>query len=179
MKFADTNGKMINVYNQLNNVYDQQYMEHKDQDGFFNCFKGLMDRSLDSEVYSYICIRAHNNEYFFSKIPLMNMLDYANSKGIPVWTEKKLLDFLRAKDEASFSEINWKDNRLSFEINSSLNHDSKITCMIPNTYNGKKITKITSNGEIQNFTVSSIKGFDYAWLTFILGSTYSMVVSYL
>ena len=178
MKFADTNGKMINVYNQLNNVYDQQYMEHKDQEGFFNCFKGLMDRSLDNEVYSYICIRAHNNEYFFSKIPLMNMLDYANNKGVPVWTEKKLLDFLKAKDEATFDEITWKDNRLSFEINSSLNHDSKITCMIPNTYNGKKITKITSNGEIHNFTVNSIKGFDYAWLTVKPGSTYSMVVSY-
>src|SRR5690606_38265953 len=36
MKFADEHGKTIDVYQQLNNVYDQQYMEHKDKDGYFN-----------------------------------------------------------------------------------------------------------------------------------------------
>ncbi len=83
MRFADIRGSVINVYQQLNSVYDQQYMEHKDQDGFFNCFQGLMDRSLNNEVYSFICVKAHNAEYFFSKIPLMKMLDYANDRGIP------------------------------------------------------------------------------------------------
>ena len=33
MKFADLRGNVINVYQQLNNVYDQQYMEHNDKDG--------------------------------------------------------------------------------------------------------------------------------------------------
>ena len=64
---------------------------------YYNCFKGLMDRSLDNEVYSFISVKAHNNEYYFSEKPLMKMLDYANSKGIPVWTELKLLDFLKQK----------------------------------------------------------------------------------
>ena len=131
MKFADINGHIINVYQQLNNLYDQQYMEHKDQEGYYNCFKGLMDRSLDNEVYSYISVRAHNNEYYFSKTPLMKALDYANSKGIPVWTELNLLDFLKAKDEATFTDINWSNSRLSFKIKSSLTHSNGLSYMIP------------------------------------------------
>ena len=114
MKLADESGAVLNIYQHLNNVYDQQYMEHKDSLGFYNCFKGLMDRSLNNEVYSYISVKAHNNEYYFSKIPLMNMLNYARDNGIPVWTPVKLLDFLKAKDEAAFSKIKWKGkNQLS------------------------------------------------------------------
>ena len=71
-------------------------------------FQGLVDRSLKQGIYSFISIKSHNNEYFFSRIPLMHMLDYANEHHIPVWTAEKLLDFLQMKDEASFKNINWK-----------------------------------------------------------------------
>ena len=179
MKFADINGNIINVYQQLNNVYDQQYMEHKDQEGYYNCFKGLMDRSLDNEVYSYISVRAHNNEYYFSKVPLMKALDYANNKGIPVWTELKLLNFLKAKDEATFTDIKWTKNHLSFKIKSSLTHENGLTCMIPYLYNGKKINKIASNGVSQSYILKSIKGFNYAMLIIKPGLNYSMVASYI
>ncbi len=178
MKFADVNGKVINVFQQLNNVYDQQYMEHKDQDGYYNCFKGLMDRSLNDEVYSFISVRAHNNEYYFSKIPLMNSLDYANSKGIPVWTELKLLEFLRVKEEASFTDINWTDNQLSFKIKSSLTHDNGLSCLLPYAYNGTAINKITVNGVTQPLSVKSIKGYKYGMVTIKSGFNYSLVVSY-
>ena len=178
MKFADMNGKVINVFQQLNNVYDQQYMENKDQDGYYNCFKGLMDRSLNDEVYSFISVRAHNNEYYFSKIPLMNSLDYANSKGIPVWTELKLLEFLRVKEEASFTDINWTDNQLSFKIKSSLTHDNGLSCLLPYAYNGTAINKITVNGVTQPLSVKSIKGYKYGMVTIKSGFNYSLVVSY-
>jgi hypothetical protein len=178
MKFADSNGKVINVFQQLNNVYDQQYMEHKDQDGYYNCFKGLMDRSLDDEVYSLICVRAHNNEYYFSKVPLMKSLDYANSKGIPVWTEERLLDFLRAKEEATFTDVHWASNQLSFKIKSSLTCSSGLTCMIPNVYGGKMIEKITINGVAQTYAVKLVKGSYYGFVMIKPGSPYHLVINY-
>ncbi len=178
MKFANLQGNVIDLYQHFNNVYDQQYMEHDDKDGFYNCFKGLLDRSVDSEIYSFVSVKAHNAEYFFSEKPLMKMLDYANSKHIPVWTEIKLLDFLRAKNEASFSDIAWKSNKLSFKIRSSLTHTNSITYMIPFVYNGKQINKITSNGVSQIYSVRSIKGQQYALVTMSLGSVYNVVVGY-
>jgi len=178
MKFSNLRGSIINVYQQLNNVYDQQYMEHDDKDGFYNCFKGLMDRSLNNGVYSFISVKAHNAEYFFSEIPLMKMLDYANSKKVPVWTQLKLLDFLKAKDEATFKNIDWINNRLSFKIKSPITHSNGLSYLVPYLYNGKKIGKITSNGLPQSYSIELIKGFEYAWLTIKPGSDYSIVIDY-
>lgn len=178
MKFADADGQIIDVYQQLNNVYDQQYMEHKDQDGYYNAFKGIMDRSLHDEVYSSISVRAHNNEYFFSEIPLMKMLDYANENGIPVWTELQLLDFLKAKDEASFTNVTWGDQTLSFEIQSSLEHERGITCLIPAVFDGTRINKVSINGEEHTFAIRSMKGNDYAWITVKPGVNYRIVADY-
>jgi hypothetical protein len=178
MKFASNEGGVINIYQHLCNVYDQQYMEHKDSTGFYNCFKGLMDRSLNNEAYSCISIKAHNNEYFFSKTPLMNMLDYAAGNGIPVWTTVKFLDFLKAKDEAVFTDINWAKDQLSFNIKSSLTHTNGLTCMVPYVYNGKKISKITVDGITQSYPVKSIKGFDYAMITVKPGVNHNLVIDY-
>ncbi len=179
MKFANAQGRLINVYQHLNNVYDQQYMENKDPDGYFNCFKGLMDRSLNNEVYSYISVKAHNDEYHFSKVPLMNMLDYANSKHIPVWTAHKLLDFLKAKEDAAFKNIRWSQNKLSFSIQSTLAHTNGLTTLIPHLYNGKKISKITVNGLPQAYSVRSVKGYDYAMFTVKPGLGYNLEISYI
>ncbi|MEP7318943.1 MAG: hypothetical protein ABI921_09370, partial [Panacibacter sp.] len=179
MKLATADGAVVNIYQHLNNVYDQQYMEHKDSTGFYNCFKGLMDRSLKNEVYSYISIKAHNDEYFFSKTPLLNMLDYAKQHNIPVWTPVKLLDFLKAKDEAVFTNIKWSDNnRLSFKIKSALNHSNNFTCMVPYRFNTKKIIEITVNGLKQSYLINQVKGFDYAFLTIKPGADYSIEVTY-
>ncbi len=178
MKFAGADGRVIDVYQQLNNVYDQQYMEHKDQDGFFDCFKGLMDRSLNNEVYSYICIRAHNNEYFFSKVPLMNMLDYANTKGIPVWTERKLLDFLKMREEASITNTAWSRSKLSFDLSSSLTHSNNLTVLLPNDFDNKTIKGILKNNNEASFIIREVKGSTYAFLSVEPGADYSIVVNY-
>ncbi|TKK65140.1 hypothetical protein FC093_20970 [Ilyomonas limi] len=178
IKYANLQGDVIDVYQHFNNVYDQQYMEHDDKDGFFNCFKGLVDRSLDAEIYSFVSVKAHNAEYFFSEKPLGKMLDYANSKNIPVWTEIKFLDFMRAKDEASFKDITWNNNQLSFSIQSALRHTSGITCMIPFVSKGKKISSITSNGANQKYAVRWIKGYQYVLVTVSPGAAYNIVATY-
>ena len=178
MKFADADGNIINVYQQLNNVYDQQYMEHKDQDGYFLAFKGLMDRSIDDGVYSTISVRAHNNEYFFSKIPLMKMLDYANAKHIPVWTELQLLNFLKARDESEFRNVQFQNNQLSFTFHSSYQTDAKITAMIPLLFNGKKIQQMDIDGNPGKYFLQNVKGVEYAFVPLTTGTSKQITVTY-
>jgi hypothetical protein len=178
MKFADAGGKTINVYQHFNAVYDQEYNESHDPEGFFNCFKGLMDRSLHNEVYSFISVKSHNDEYYFSKTPLMKMLSYANSQKVPVWTELKLLEFIKMKDQASFTGISWEKDRLSFNLNSSLNHSHGLTFMVPNHYGDKKIQGITINDKDQSYITRRVKGTEFALSTVQPGETYSVVVKY-
>lgn len=178
MKFADSKGRILDIYQQLNNVYDQLYMENKDPDGFFNCFKGLMDRSLYNEVYSAISVKAHNDEYYFSKEPLFRMISYAKENGIPVWTAAKLLDFMRMKDEATFSNIGWREDHLSFRLNSALRHTHGLSVMVPAGFSRMRIKKITRDGNEQPYILRSVKGSEYAFITVIPGYNYDFTAVY-
>jgi hypothetical protein len=178
MKFADVNGHIINVYQQLNAVYDQEYNESHDPAGFYNCFKGLMDRSLQNEVYSFISVKSHNDEYYFSKAPLMKMLAYAISNGIPVWPALKLLDFIKVRDEATFTDISWTNSTLSFKLNSSLTYRNGLTVMVPFNFGERKVKEIIINGKDARFFRRAVKGLDYALLTVKPGSNYSILVNY-
>jgi hypothetical protein len=178
MKYTNAKGETINVYQHFNAVYDQQYNELHDPEGFYNCFKGLVDRSLSDEIYSFVSIKSHNDEYYFSKEPLLKMLEYANSKNVPVWTAAKLLDFIKMKDEASFSDKNWPNNKLSFTLNSKLKHSNGLTFMLPASYTGNKLKEVVKNGSTTPFTIKKVKGSDYAFITVQGGENYSVVASY-
>jgi hypothetical protein len=177
MKFANGDGRILNIYQQLNNVYDQQYMEHKDQEGYFNAFKGIMDRSLHDEVYSTICVRAHNNEYFFSEIPLMKMLTYAKSNNIPVWSELTWLQFLQAKDEASFQNIRWTGTQLSFDVHSALPFGRDLSVLVPYRFEGRMVNQVLS-GDRSGYEVITIKGREYARVYCSAGENTAVKVMY-
>lgn len=178
MKFADSRGKVIDVYQQLTPIYDQEYTESHDPEGFFNAFKGLMDRSIQNGVYSFISAKAHNDEYYFSKAPLMKMLEYSRSNGIPVWTALKLLEFVKMRDQATFSGIGWTGSRLNFTLNSSLEHSSGLSFMVPLDYNNRKVEGITLNGNELPFVINIVKGRRYAMATVRPGENHSVVVKY-
>jgi hypothetical protein len=159
-------------------VYDQQYNESHDPEGFYNCFKGLMDRSINNDVYSFISVKSHNDEYYFSKSPLLKMLAYANQNKIPVWTEMKLLDFIKMKDEATFSLINLKDHKLTFNINSVIKNSNGLTFMVPLKFEDLRIQKITIDGKDSRFTTRTVKGSEYAFATVESGINHSIIVNY-
>jgi hypothetical protein len=178
MKYAGSTGKIINVYQHVNAVYDQQYNESQNPDGFYECFRGLADRSLHQEVYSFISIKSHNDEYYFSKAPLMKMLAYANSHNIPVWTADRLLDFIKMKDEASFSHIHWTNNRLTFELSSSLKSSGGLTFILPVKHGLANIGMIKVNGKEIPSKTAYIKGHAYALLTVTAGRNYRISADY-
>ena len=178
MKFCDTDGKLVNVYQHVNNVYDQQYMELEDKQGFFECFKGLLDRSIDEDIYSYVSIKAHNDEYYFSKEPLLKMLDYAKAKKIPVWTESKLLGFLKAKDALTFENFNWKNKTLAFDIKSPLACEPYVTITIPALFKNKKIKKIVIDGKETASSYRTIRKTSYAVFNIATGKNYEVKVLY-
>lgn len=178
MKFADRDGAIINIYQLLNNVYDQQYMENRDPDGFYACFKELVDKSLDSEVYSFVTVKSHNDEWYFSALPVSKMLDYSKGRAVPVWTAQKLADFLEAKDEASFNDLKWSGHRLSFEICSSVKGGSGLGCMLPYVYYNRKVDKIMVDGVETPFFIRSVKGVDYAMINVMPGKNYIVNVGY-
>ena len=178
MKFADESGRIIDVYQLFNNTYDQQYMEAKDKEGYYESFRGILDRSLDSGIYSVSCIRAHNNEYFFSREPLLRILDYANQRKVPVWPVSKVLEFERCRDDAKMTDIVWKANILRFSIRSSLRIADSLTCMIPLEHGDLKISGLETDGAVCPFSIRKIKGVQYVLFNVRTGTLHQCVVRY-
>lgn len=178
MKFAHPEGKTLNIYQRFNAVYDQQYMESEAADEFFYSFKGLLDRSLNEEIYSIVSIKAHNNEYYFSKVPLMKMLGYAKKNGVPVWTAEQLLDFLKTKDESTFTEITWADKTLKFKLVSPLQNKSGLSVLIPAKNENLTLHSLKVNGQDRSINLQKIKGYDYALFTVEPGATYEISGGY-
>lgn len=178
MKFVDHDGRVLDIYQLLTNVYDQQYMENDDPQGYFYCFKGLLDRSLDEQVFSFISVKAHNDEYWFTRMPLLKMLDYANSRGVPVWTAARLLNFLQMKDQAAFSDFRWSNGRLSFKLTSALKNADGLTFLLPVRHGMMRIADISVNGSSVPINHKLIKGYDYARVTVGPGRDYSISAMY-
>ena len=178
MKFASSGGKILNIYQHLNNVYDQQYKENKDTTGFFDCFKGLMDRSMDEEVYSFISVKSHNDEYAFSRKPLLQMLEYAKNRNVPVWTASELLDFLKVKEAASFKDFKWSGDKLSFRLISPVEGKAGLTFFIPAENENRTVSEVNIDGQSELYYLRSFKGKDYAFLTVRPGKDYEISVFY-
>ena len=78
----------------------------------------------------------------------------------------------------AFSEIKFRNNKLSFRLNSSLKHSNGLTFMVPYRYGDKKIDGISCDEKGISFIVRSVRGTDYAFVTVKPGENYSILVNY-
>lgn len=178
MKLSDHRGTVFDIYQLPNNVYDQEYMEANDPDGFFGCFKTIMDRSLNSGAYSWIHLKSHRAEWGFSRVPVLRMLDYANTNGIPVVTAKKCLDFMWMKDNARFTDIEWSRDRLSFTLESPRDAGVGLTFMVTVSHAGKTLKRVTADGKPADYTPRSVKGREYVLVTVHGGERHTIRAEY-
>ena len=96
-------------------------------------------------------------------------MDYANSRGVPIWSAEKLLDFLQARNQARTENILWNGTQLTFDFN-ALSPYNGLTLMVPAQAGGNDLLSIESGGNPVSFTIETIKGYDYALFTASNGS---------
>ncbi len=178
MKFATSGGDILNIRQHLNNVYDQQYNENHDPEGFFMCFRGIVDRSLNEGIYSYVSIKSHNDEYGFSKLPLLRMIAYANGKSVPVTTVAALSDFLLSRDDIRFTSVRMSGRTLRFRIESGIKSKLRPSFIIPWSYSGSSVSKVRIEGKDVPFGKFVSRGLEYALCVTESGSNLNIEVEY-
>jgi hypothetical protein len=174
MRFSDAGGRILNIYQSNTQVPDETWQKENIES---KC-KTLIDRSLDEENFTYINANFHTWYWGECRQPGLRVLDYCNSRGVPVWTAEKVLDFLKMKDEASFADLNWSKNHLTFRLTAPKQHSSGLTFMIPANHGQMKIKHIALNGQESPFELIIIKGSEYASLTVPAGNAYNISVNY-
>jgi hypothetical protein len=178
MKFAASDGRVIKIWQHLNNVYDQQYNENHDPRGFFEAFKGLMDRSIDNDVWSFISVKSHNDEYYFSKEPLLRMISYAHKRSIPVWTAARLADFLEKREDSVISGLCFDGSDLLFTFGPVGEGQDKLSLVIPFAFGSEKIRTIKVNDTEGSFVKKNLRGKEYAFLKINDPGTHKIKISY-
>lgn len=173
MKFINPAGEVLDIYESLTQLPDEQWLEGN----LFNNFKILLDRSLDSEGYTFINVNLHTDRWkAWSRAEGLQLMDYANLRKVPMWTARQTLNFLQRRDAAEFVSIDWANNQLSFQLRVPIAGNG-LTCMIPKKFGDGTISDVSRNGESQLYTVQSIKGSDYAMIPAMSG-TNRFVVTY-
>jgi hypothetical protein len=171
MKFSDENGQVLDIYQANTQLPDEWW-----GGGIDNTFQTLIDRSIDQEAYAFLTANFHPPSYGGYQADAGNAMAYANSRGVPIWSAEMLLDFLLMRDGASFENITWADDQLSFRLNAP-DPGEGLTVMVPNEYQGASLTGITKDGASESYTVETIKGREYALVTTASG-VYDFLASY-
>ena len=175
MKFADASGRILNVYQSNTQLPDETWLEENIE----SKSKTLIDRSLDEENYAYINANYHTWYWGECREPGLRVLDYCNSRGVPIWTAEKVYEFLKMKDQASFSDIEWSENTLTFNLSSGIPNPDGLTILISAVHGNLKISSVAIDGHIRQFEHRTIKGNEYASITVNSGKDYTISVSYL
>jgi hypothetical protein len=164
MRFADESGNTLNIFQSVTQLPDERWFQD-----IAAAFKTLIDASIDQGYYGFLNANFHPANYAEYKTAADSMMDYANSRGVPIWSAEKLLDFLQARNQARTENILWDGTNLSFNFDAVSPYNG-LTLMIPALAGSKNLKSITTGGNSVSFTIETIKGYTYALFTASTGS---------
>ena len=156
MRFSDENGAILDIFQSTTQLPDETWGQNIN-----NTFKTLIDRSIDQGYYGFLNANFHPPSYGSYQTVAGNMMSYANSRGVPIWSAEKLLDFLQARNQARIQNQSWNGTQLTFDFN-ALTPYTGLTLMIPAQAGGNNLLSLTKGGTPISFNIEMVKGYDYA-----------------
>ncbi|MGW0230856.1 DUF4082 domain-containing protein [Actinopolymorpha singaporensis] len=155
MRFADTDGSTIDVYQavtQMTDESDQTYPFTVDQLltnatgplGYYGAFTANMHTDLPTEPQSDALISS------------------ARSHEVPIISGKQLLTWLDGRNASAFGKVVWNGNTLSFSITGGTGSNG-LTGMLPTAGpGGSVLSGLSMAGSGVDYTTSTVKGLEYA-----------------
>jgi hypothetical protein len=169
MRFADTDGSMIDIYQAMTQMTDESGQAYPFTPNT------LLDNALGSAgYYGAFTANMHTDS---ATIPQNDaLIASAKTRGVPIVSGKQMLDWIDGRNGSTYSSINWNANTLSFTVGVGTGANG-LTGMLPTAGpNGTQLTSITRAGTPLTYTSSTIKGLEYATFAATSGSysaTYS------
>ena len=189
MKYVRTDGTLTAVYQQLTEMADDHLFT--DMGGYEGLTgaqavalsQSLIDASLAGN-YSALTDIHHTDNYGdlnYPELPiwLTGDIDYARSKGVPVWNADQWLSFTQVRHDANFSNIAWNASSgvLSFSIAMTATSGITPTTILPLTYANKPLAAVTLDGMTYPFTAQTIKSTNVAFVSMPAGN-HSVTATY-
>ncbi len=164
LRFSDENGQILDIFQATTQLPDETWFA-----SISTQFKTLIDRSVDQGYYGFLTANFHPPSYGTYQTAADSMMDYANARGVPIWSAEQLNDFLRARNQARTQNMSWNGTLLNFDFNALIPYN-ELTLMIPAKAGGHSLASLEIGSTSVPYTITTIKGYDYALFTAANGS---------
>jgi fibronectin type 3 domain-containing protein len=169
MRFADTNGSLINVYEANTNMTDESGQS----------YPSTVDSLLDNAVgplgyYGAFGTNIHND----NPAPQADdeaIVASAQARGVPLISYKQLLDWTDGRNASTIRALNWNSGTFTFSTTVGAGANGLQT-MLPSQGPAGTLSALTCGGTPKAYTLQVIKGIQYAMFDTVTGTcqaTYS------
>ncbi|MGW4645268.1 Ig-like domain-containing protein [Kitasatospora sp. NPDC004289] len=160
MKFADTDGSLIDVYQATTQLTDES---GQSEPGTVNT---LLNAAYGAQGY-YAALTANIHTDFAPSQTADQIVAAAKAKGAPVVSSRQLLNWLDGRNGSAFSGISWNGTTLSFSITGGVNG---LRSMLPVQAASGTLVGIKQGGVSVPYRVETVKGVNYAFFDGNVGS---------
>jgi len=163
MRFADTNGTMIDVYQAPTQMTDESNQTYPFTPNT------LLDNALGSLGY-YGAFTANLHTDNATTFENDQVIASATSRGVPVVSAEQMLAWVDGRNGSTFGSMSWSNNTLTFTMGVGTGANG-LRAMIPATGpGGTTLTGVTRNGTSLTVTPQTIKGVSYGFVDAAPGS---------
>ncbi len=154
MRFANLDGTYVDVYMAASQMTDESGQTYP------YTIDTLLDRATGTlGYYGVYTINAHTD--LVASPEATAVVASAQAHGVPVVTSRQMLVWLDGRNASSFGSQSWTGSTLTFTVT----HDpaaNGLQGMLPTRSSAGILSAITRSGSAVTFTVSGIKGVEYA-----------------
>jgi hypothetical protein len=154
MRFADTDGTRIDVYQAATQMTDESGQT------FPSTIDTLLDNALGSNGY-YAVLTANMHTDSASHAGSDAIVASAQSRGVPVVSARQMLAWLDGRNGSKFNAHSWSGNALSFTVTAAPGADG-LQALLPATTPAGTLASLARGGAPVAFATQTIKGVAYA-----------------
>jgi hypothetical protein len=154
MRFSALDGSLIDVYNAATQMTDESGQAYP------FTVDALLDRALGAEgYYGAFVVNAHTDAV--SSDVADAVVASAQARSVSVISSRQMLEWLDARNSSSFGSLAWNGSALSFSLTRAPGANG-LQGMLPNRSSNGVLGSLSRGGNTVSFTVSTIKGIEYA-----------------
>ena len=165
MRFAQTNGTLIDVYQVATQMTDESGQ------AFPATINGLLDNAVGlAGYYGAFTANMHtdsngNNSQLWAD----QIVSAAKSRGVPVVSSKQMLQWLDGRNGSSFGSISWSGNTLAFSVTAAGGANG-LQAMLPTASAAGALSNLTLGSSPVSYSLQTIKGVQYAFFSATSGA---------
>ena len=169
MRFADTDGSIVDVYQQNTNMNDEATQAYP------ATINALLDNAVGANgYYGAFGVNIHTDNAA-PNASTEAIVTSAQARDVPIVSYRQLLEWTDGRNSSTIRDLSWSNGTFTFVTTVGAGADGLQT-LLPTQGPTGTLSGLTCAGSPRSYTVQTIKGVQYATFTAITGTcqaTYS------